>query len=144
MHDGMSVRKQRRSTLAGEHSCLDSSTPAGISSNTPDPTGGMFARGTDGTSLLGSMEETVLNAVRSRRPAFTGKLAAEAITGPAEVWASHGQTTAMEAGLGLGNDDIGIVLEAIDCASTRSRKCASTARSPVFSPRASFPAATRS
>ena len=87
---------------------------AGISSDTPDPTGGMFARGTDGTSLLGPMEETALNAVRSRRPAFTGKLAAEAITGAAEVWASHGQTTAMEAGLGLGNDDIGIVLEAID------------------------------
>jgi len=89
-------------------------TAAGISGDTPDPTGGMFARGTDGTSLLGPMEETALNAVRSRRPAFTGKLAAEAITGAAEVWASHGQTTAMEAGLGLGNDDIGIVLEAID------------------------------
>jgi hypothetical protein len=87
---------------------------AGISGDTPDPTGGMFARGTDGASLLGPMEETALNAVRSRRPAFTGKLAAEAITGAAEVWASHGQTTAMEAGLGLGNDDIGIVLEAID------------------------------
>jgi hypothetical protein len=26
----------------------------------------------------------------------------------------YGQTTAMEAGLGLGNDDIGIVLNAID------------------------------
>jgi predicted amidohydrolase YtcJ len=89
-------------------------TAAGISGDTPDPTGGMFARGTDGASLLGPMEETALNAVRSRRPAFTGKLAAEAITGAAEVWASHGQTTAMEAGLGLGNDDIGIVLEAID------------------------------
>ena len=89
-------------------------TAAGISGDTPDPTGGMFARGTDGTSLLGPMEETALNAVRSRRPPFTGKLAAEAITGAAEVWASHGQTTAMEAGLGLGNDDIGIVLEAID------------------------------
>jgi predicted amidohydrolase YtcJ len=60
------------------------------------------------------MEETALNAVRSKRPPFTGELAARAITGAAEVWASHGQTTAMEAGLGLGNDDIGIVLEAID------------------------------
>jgi hypothetical protein len=36
------------------------------------------------------------------------------ITGAADVWASYGQTTAMEAGLGLGNDDIGIVLNAID------------------------------
>ena len=87
---------------------------AGITADTPDPTGGMFARGADGRSLAGPMEETALNAVRSRRPPFTGELAARAITGAAEVWASHGQTTAMEAGLGLGNDDIGIVLNAID------------------------------
>ncbi len=87
---------------------------AGITADTPDPTGGMFARGADGKSLAGPMEETALNAVRSRRPPFTGELAARAITGAAEVWASHGQTTAMEAGLGLGNDDIGIVMNAID------------------------------
>jgi predicted amidohydrolase YtcJ len=87
---------------------------AGITADTPDPTGGMFTRGPDGKSLLGPMEETALNAVRSKRPPFTGELAARAVTGAAEVWASHGQTTAMEAGLGLGNDDIGIVLEAID------------------------------
>jgi predicted amidohydrolase YtcJ len=87
---------------------------AGITADTPDPAGGMFARQADGKSLLGPMEETALNAVRSRRPPFTGELAARAITGAAEVWASHGQTTAMEAGLGLGNDDIGIVINAID------------------------------
>jgi predicted amidohydrolase YtcJ len=87
---------------------------AGITAETPDPTGGQFARGDDGKSLLGPMEETALNAVRSKRPPFTGELAARAITGAAQVWASHGQTTAMEAGLGLGNDDIGIVLNAID------------------------------
>jgi predicted amidohydrolase YtcJ len=87
---------------------------AGITADTPDPTGGQFTRGPDRKSLLGPMEETALNAVRSKRPPFTGELAARAITGAAEVWASHGQTTAMEAGLGLGNDDIGIVLEAID------------------------------
>jgi predicted amidohydrolase YtcJ len=87
---------------------------AGITADTPDPTGGMFARGADGKSLAGPMEETALNAVRAKRPPFTGELAARAITGAAEVWASHGQTTAMEAGLGLGNDDIGIVLNAID------------------------------
>ena len=87
---------------------------AGITADTPDPTGGQFARGPDGKSLLGPMEETALNAVRSKRPPFTGELAARAITGAADVWASHGQTTAMEAGLGLGNDDIGIVLHAID------------------------------
>jgi predicted amidohydrolase YtcJ len=87
---------------------------AGITADTPDPTGGQFTRGPDGKSLLGPMEETALNAVRSRRPPFTGELAARAVTGAAEVWASHGQTTAMEAGLGLGNDDIGIVLNAID------------------------------
>ncbi|MFO0263936.1 MAG: amidohydrolase family protein, partial [Planctomycetota bacterium] len=87
---------------------------AGISADTPDPTGGMFARKADGKSLLGPMEETALNAVRAKRPPFTGELAAQAITGAADVWASYGQTTAMEAGLGLGNDDIGIVLNAID------------------------------
>ncbi len=87
---------------------------AGITADTPDPTGGMFARGPDGKSLLGPMEETALNAVRSRRPPFTGDLAARAVAAAAEVWASHGQTTAMEAGLGLGADDIGIVLNAID------------------------------
>jgi predicted amidohydrolase YtcJ len=87
---------------------------AGISAATPDPTGGQFTRGPDGKSLLGPMEETALNAVRGKRPPFTGELAARAITGAAEVWASHGQTTAMEAGLGLGNDDIGTVLNAID------------------------------
>jgi predicted amidohydrolase YtcJ len=87
---------------------------AGITADTPNPTGGSFDRKTDGKSLLGPMEETALNAVRSKRPALTGELAARAITGAAEVWASYGQTTAMEAGLGLGNDDIGIVLNAID------------------------------
>ena len=86
----------------------------GINADSPDPTGGLFARGPDSKTLLGPMEETALNAVRSRRPPFTGKLAAAAITGAAKRWASYGQTTAMEAGLGLGNDDIGIVLHAID------------------------------
>ena len=87
---------------------------AGITADTPDPKGGTFARKSDGKSLLGPMEETALNAVRSKRPPFTGKLADEAITGAANVWASHGHTTAQEAGLGLGNDDIGIVVNAID------------------------------
>lgn len=87
---------------------------AGIGADTPDPAGGLFARGPDGKTLLGPMEETALNAVRSQRPPFTGKLAADAITGAAQRWASHGQTTAMEAGLGLGSDDIGIVLHAIE------------------------------
>jgi len=87
---------------------------AGITAETPDPAGGVFFRSPDGRSLLGPMEETALNAVRSRRPPFTGQLAADAIIGAAKKWASHGQTTAMEAGLGLGADDIGIVLNAIE------------------------------
>ena len=87
---------------------------AGISAETPDPDGGVFSRFPDGKQLLGPMEETALNAVRSRRPAFTGQLAADAIIGAAKKWASYGQTTAMEAGLGLGSDDIGIVLNAIE------------------------------
>ena len=36
------------------------------------------------------------------------------VTGAAELWASFGQTTAMECGLGLGDDDIDIVRNAID------------------------------
>jgi len=86
----------------------------GISASTPDPQGGSFARKANGTSLLGPMEETALNAVRGTRPPFTGQLADDAITGAAKVWASYGHTTAQEAGLGLGNDDIGIVVNAID------------------------------
>ncbi len=109
---------------------------AGITADTPDPTGGMFTRKADGKSLAGPMEETALNAVRSKRPPFTGELAARTITGAAEVWASHGQTTAMEAGLGLGNDDIGIVLNASTSNCSRStstwqpRIPRSTTRSP--------------
>jgi predicted amidohydrolase YtcJ len=87
---------------------------AGITAATPDPTGGQFTRGPDGKSLVGPMEETALNAVRSKRPPFTGELADAVIKGAAELWARHGQTTAMEAGLGLGSDDIQVVLNAID------------------------------
>ena len=86
---------------------------AGINADSPDPAGGLFARGPGGKTLLGPMEETALNAVRIKRPPFTGKLAADAITGAAKRWASYGQTTAMEAGLGLGSDDVGIVLQTI-------------------------------
>lgn len=87
---------------------------AGITADTPDPPGGSFARGTDGRSLAGPMEETALNAVRSKRPPFSAAEAEAAITGAANLWARYGQTTAMEAGLGLGSDDIQIVLHAID------------------------------
>jgi len=87
---------------------------AAINADSPDPAGGFFGRGPDGKTLLGPMEETALNAVRIKRPPFTGALAAAAITGAAQRWASYGQTTAMEAGLGLGSDDIGIVLHAIE------------------------------
>ena len=85
-----------------------------ITAETPDPAGGSFARKADGKSLAGPMEETALNAVRSRRPPFTGPLADAVITGAAELWARYGQTTAMEAGLGLGSDDVQVVLNAID------------------------------
>ena len=87
---------------------------AAINADSSDPAGGFFGRGPDGKTLLGPMEETALNAVRIKRPPFTGALAAAAITGAAKRWASYGQTTAMEAGLGLGSDDIGIVLHAIE------------------------------
>jgi predicted amidohydrolase YtcJ len=87
---------------------------AGITADTPNPTGGSFSRQADGKSLAGPMEETALNAVRSQRPPFTGELADAVITGAANLWARYGQTTAMEAGLGLGSDDIQVVLNGID------------------------------
>ena len=87
---------------------------AGITADTPDPTGGSFARKADGKSLAGPIEETALFAVRAKRPPFTGELADRAITGAVKTWASYGQTTAMEAGLGLGSDDIQVVVNAID------------------------------
>ncbi|MEI7970436.1 MAG: amidohydrolase [Betaproteobacteria bacterium] len=87
---------------------------AGITAETPDPEGGNFTRGSDGRSLLGPMEETALFAVRERRPPFTGKMADEVVIGSARTWASYGQTTAMECGVGLGGDDIDIIRNAID------------------------------
>ena len=87
---------------------------AGISADTPDPEGGNFARIPGSKELLGAMEETALFAVRAKRPPFTGKLADDAITGAAREWARHGHTTAQECGVGLGNDDIDIIRNAID------------------------------
>ena len=87
---------------------------SGITAATDDPEGGKFERKPGSRELNGPMEETALNAVRSQRPPFTGELADEVITGAAAVWASHGQTTAQDAGIGLGNDDISIVRNAID------------------------------
>jgi len=87
---------------------------AGVSAETPDPEGGAFARKPGGRELLGPMEETALNAVRNRRPALRGRQLDDAVTGAARVWARHGHTTAQEAGVGLGADDVQIVLNAID------------------------------
>ena len=86
----------------------------GLSATTPDPEGGSIKRKAGSSELAGPMEETALFAVRAKRPAFTGELADRAVTGAVELWASYGQTTAMECGLGLGDDDIDIVKNAID------------------------------
>jgi predicted amidohydrolase YtcJ len=86
----------------------------GITAETPDPEGGSFMRKPGSRELAGPMEETALFAVRAKRPPFTGALADRAVTGAVEKWASYGQTTAMECGLGLGDDDIDIVKNAID------------------------------
>jgi len=48
---------------------------AGVSAATPDPTGGKFERQADGRTLAGKAEETALNLVREKRPAFTGATA---------------------------------------------------------------------
>lgn len=87
---------------------------AGVSAATPDPAGGKFERGTDGRSLAGKAEETALNMVRERRPAFSGATADAVATEASALWASYGQTTAQECGVGLGSDDISLVRNAID------------------------------
>ena len=87
---------------------------AGVTADTPDPEGGNFTRKPGSREPLGPMEETALNAVRAQRPAFTGELADRAMKAGAAEWAKHGQTTAQDCGLGLGNDDIDLVLNAIE------------------------------
>jgi len=87
---------------------------AGVSAATPDPAGGKFTRGGDGRSLAGKAEETALNLVREQRPAFSGATADAVATKASALWASYGQTTAQECGVGLGSDDISLVRNAID------------------------------
>lgn len=85
----------------------------GLDARTKDPQGGSFARNPDG-SLQGPLEEQALFVVRENRPSFTGKLADEVAINGASLWASYGQTTAQECGVGLGKDDIDIIRNAID------------------------------
>jgi len=87
---------------------------AGVSAATPDPQGGKFERGADGRSLAGKAEETALNLVREKRPAFQGASADAVASRASALWASFGQTTAQECGVGLGSDDIALVRNAID------------------------------
>lgn len=86
----------------------------GLSAATPDPEGGNYARKPGSMELAGPMEETALFDVRRQRPPFTGEMAGRVATAAVDLWASYGQTTAMECGLGLGDDDIDIVKNAID------------------------------
>jgi predicted amidohydrolase YtcJ len=85
-----------------------------IGENTPDPEGGEYIRVVGTKIPSGPMEETALIEVRNMRPAFTGEAAAKVVKGGAAAWASNGQTSAMECGLGLGADDLAIVENAID------------------------------
>jgi hypothetical protein len=87
---------------------------AGVSAATPDPAGGKFERQADGRTLAGKAEETALNMVREKRPAFSGASADAVATRASELWASYGQTTAQDCGIGLGSDDIALVRNAID------------------------------
>lgn len=87
---------------------------AGVTAATADPEGGKFDRGPDGRSLAGKAEETALNLVREKRPPFRGPRADAVATRAAALWASYGQTTAQDCGIGLGSDDIALVRNAID------------------------------
>jgi len=86
----------------------------GVGAATADPAGGTFARKADGKALAGPMEETALNMVREKRPPFEGKMADDVITGGARAWASMGQTSAQDCGIGLGSDDMAILRNAIN------------------------------
>jgi len=85
----------------------------GVGAATADPVGGTFTRKADGKALAGPMEETALNMVREKRPPFEGKMADDVITGGARAWASMGQTSAQDCGIGIGNDDMSILRNAI-------------------------------
>ena len=85
-----------------------------IDEKTVDPAGGEYIREKGSKMPAGPMEETALIDVRNQRPAFTGEAADKVIEGASKIWASNGQTTAMECGLGLGADDISIVENAIE------------------------------
>jgi predicted amidohydrolase YtcJ len=85
----------------------------GLDAETKDPEGGSYARNPDG-SLAGPLEETALFDVREQRPPFTGKLADDVAINGSRMWASYGQTTAQECGVGLGKDDVDIIRNAID------------------------------
>jgi predicted amidohydrolase YtcJ len=85
-----------------------------INENTVDPAGGEYIREKGSKMPAGPMEETALIEVRNRRPPFSEESAAKVITEASKIWASFGQTTAMECGLGLGADDISIVENAIE------------------------------
>jgi len=87
---------------------------AGISAATADPAGGRFERQADGKTLAGKAEETALNIVREKRPPFTGATADAVATKASALWASYGQTTAQDCGVGLGSDDIALIRNAID------------------------------
>ncbi len=87
---------------------------AGVSAATADPPGGRFERQADGKTPAGKAEETALNMVREKRPAFTGATADAVATRASDLWASYGQTTAQDCGIGLGSDDIALVRNAID------------------------------
>ncbi|MCX6322706.1 MAG: amidohydrolase [Sphingobacteriales bacterium] len=85
-----------------------------IDEKTVDPNGGEYVREKGSKMPAGPMEETALIDVRNQRPAFTGEAADKVIKEASKIWASNGQTTAMECGLGLGADDISIVENAIE------------------------------
>jgi len=87
---------------------------AGVGPSTADPVGGTFSRKADGKALAGPMEETALNLVREKRPAFVGQMADDVILGGARAWASMGQTSAQDCGIGLGSDDMAILRNAIN------------------------------
>jgi predicted amidohydrolase YtcJ len=86
----------------------------GWDSKTKDPAGGTIVRRPGSREPLGPLDEQAMNQVRDRRPALSEADMDKALKLATEAWASGGQTTAMECGVGLGADDIEVVRHAID------------------------------
>ncbi len=101
---------------SGHHAAINSALmkQLNLGAATPDPEGGIYYRKAGSQELDGHVAEEALNYVRAKRPAITIAQSEKGIALASKQWLENGQTTALEAGFGLGADDIDITKNAID------------------------------